>query len=216
MIVIGVDLSGPTNHRDTVMVWGRGSKSGTLRYVDKLISPSDELILSTIGSLEGTEPIVIGLDAPLSYHDGGGFRDSDRSLQRTIIQLGMRPGSVMVPTLTRMCYLTLRGIGLSRAITHLPNAPRCRIVETHPGAVYGLHGAPLDAVLSYRDSPESRRRLLSWLAGQKVEGLPESLTDTSHATAACGALFGAWHWASQTSRWSHPRSLPQHPFDFAC
>ncbi|MFP3489293.1 DUF429 domain-containing protein, partial [Staphylococcus sp. SIMBA_130] len=81
----------------------------------------------------GKKDVTIGIDAPLSYQPGGGDRPSDRALRQRIVKAGMRSGSIMTPTMTRMVYLKLRGISLSRGLE-----ANAHIVEVHPGAAIGL------------------------------------------------------------------------------
>lgn len=201
MIYVGVDLSGPARASDTACAWF----DTEFRYLGSTIDLSDAKLLDLVRSL-GSE-VVVGLDAPLSYNDGGGDRPGDKSLRRAIQAIGMRGGSVMTPTMTRMGYLTLRGIAVSRALAAIGVRS---IVEVHPGAVFGLHGAPLGAVLDYKTNRASRKKLLDWL------GAPHELSRECHLTAACGAAYGAWKWATGASRWKWPAAPPLHPFDFSC
>lgn len=216
MLVLGIDLSGPSNHADTAMVWAEVKPRQHLSFGGSLVNASDRALLDRIESLAQQADCVIGIDAPLSYNDGGGFRPADAELQRRIKAIGMKSSSIMPPTLTNMSYLTLRGMGLSRAISLLQCAHSLRQFETHPGAVFGLHGAPLSAVLDYKKNVASRTELLAWLTSQNLHGLPPELASSSHAIAACGALYAAWKWAVGRTQWCYPAHPPQHPFDFAC
>ncbi|MFY4776408.1 hypothetical protein [Metabacillus sp. RGM 3146] len=78
------------------------------------------------------EPLVIGFDSPLSCNDGGGDRKADRLFREYIKGQGMHHGSIMPPTLTKLVYLTLRGISLTRMIERLSKP--IQVVEVHPGA----------------------------------------------------------------------------------
>jgi predicted nuclease with RNAse H fold len=181
---------------------------------------SDEDILKEISAQSETDEVVIGIDAPLSYEDGGGDRESDRALRRFIIEIGMKAGSIMAPTYNRMVYLTLRGIKLSREIETQASRYPTSIVEVHPGAVIGsrLTEAEKDHVLSYKQSPEVRRLLLRWFKKQQLIGIPETAAEQSHAIDACAAALGAWHWGDQryTPKWMYAARLPLHPYDFCC
>jgi uncharacterized protein len=216
MFIIGIDLSGPSNHADTAMVWAEEAKGQQLAFGGSLVNASDRALLDRIAALGQQAECVIGIDAPLSYNDGGGFRPADAELQQRIKAIGMKASSIMPPTLTNMSYLTLRGIGLSRAISLLQSPHSLRQFETHPGAVFGLHGAPLSAVLDYKKNVDSRTELLTWLTGQSLNGLAKDLADSSHSVAACGAMYAAWKWANRASLWCYPAQPPQQPFDFAC
>jgi predicted nuclease with RNAse H fold len=116
MFIIGIDLSGPSNHADTSMVWAEDAKGRQLTFGGSLVNASDRALLDRVEALGQQAECVIGIDAPLSYNDGGGFRPADAELQRRVKAIGMKASSIMPPTLTNMSYLTLRGMGLSRAI----------------------------------------------------------------------------------------------------
>jgi uncharacterized protein len=219
MRIIGIDLSGPSNHKDTGVVVFEEHK-GQLRFV-KCGSPmSDEAILKEISSQTQLDEVVIGIDAPLSYEDGGGDRESDRELRKFIVEIGMKPGSIMAPTFNRMVYLTLRGIRLSREITTLASLHPISIVEVHPGAVIGSRLSPkeLDYVLTYKKDLEARKVLLKWLEQQHLIGILENAAERCHSIDACSAALGAWHWKNSafTPKWRYPAQPPLHPFDYCC
>ncbi|WP_404328405.1 DUF429 domain-containing protein [Mesobacillus maritimus] len=219
MRFIGIDLSGPSNHKDTVVVVFE-ERGGQLRYV-KCGSPmSDEEILKEVSAQSQIDEVVIGIDAPLSYEDGGGDRVSDRELRKFIVEIGMKPGSIMPPTFNRMVYLTLRGIKLSREITTLATLHPISLVEVHPGAVIGsrLSQKELDYVLAYKKDLEARKVLLRWLEQQHLIGIPETAAEQSHSIDACAAALGVWHWKNSefTPKWKFPAKPPLHPFDYCC
>ena len=166
-MIVGIDLSGPANAADTALVWF-AQRQGRLDYLGSAIGASDADIVRIVTNLEHP---VVGLDAPLSYNDGGGDRPGDADLRRVIVATGMRSGSVMTPTLTRMAYLTLRGMAVARAL-EAESVSRRSLVEVHPGAAFALRGAPLEAVLDYKRVASSRNRLLRWLSPAGVHGVP--------------------------------------------
>jgi predicted nuclease with RNAse H fold len=209
--IVGIDLSGPANAANTAVVWFR-EEHGTLQFAGDVSGASDADIASVVAKL-GTP--VVGLDAPLSYNSGGGFRPADKSLQREVIQAGMKPGSVMAPTFNRMAYLTLRGVVVARLL-ETAGSPRNHIVEVHPGAAFALRGAPMVDVLALGQDHASRSSLLKWLRTVGVRGTPDTIADTSHSTAACGAALAAWSWRDGTPKWVWKASPPHHPYDFAC
>lgn len=219
MRVIGIDLSGPSNHKDTVLAIFE-LHNGNLRFVKSMSNVSDETILKVVAEQSQDNEVVIGIDAPLSYEDGGGDRESDRRLRKFIVQIGMKSGSIMPPTLNRMVYLTLRGIKLSREITTQVSLHPISIVEVHPGAVIGsrLSGSEIGHVLTYKQDLEMRKILLNWLEQQQLIGIPEELANESHSIDACAAALGAWHWRdnSFTPKWLFPAKLPLHPYDYCC
>jgi predicted nuclease with RNAse H fold len=219
MRVIGIDLSGPSNHKDTVLVVFEIIKN-KLRFVKCRNHMSDEEILKEVAAQSQINEVVIGIDAPLSYEDGGGDRESDRSLRKFIVEIGMKPSSVMPPTLHRMVYLTLRGIKLSREIETQASPHPISIVEVHPGAVIGsrLSSIEMDYVLTYKQNLEVRKVLLRWLEQQQLIGIPDTAADENHTIDACAAALGAWHWGDHafTPKWRYAAKPPLHPYDFCC
>ncbi|WNF35888.1 DUF429 domain-containing protein [Bacillaceae bacterium IKA-2] len=136
--VIGIDLSGPANHKDTALIVFNRTDDGRLELEELVVNANDEKLLTTI--LTATlhdDDVVVGIDAPLSFQDGGGDRPQDKSLRQFMKECGLSGSSVMPPTLTRMVYLTLRGISLTRTITNMKMSDKVRIVEVHPGAAIG-------------------------------------------------------------------------------
>lgn len=217
MIVIGMDLSGPGNTADTAVTVFR--KHGReLRLSTALNGAEDKDIAALAASLDPEEDVVAGIDAPLSYNPGGGDRPGDAGLRKTLCAAGMHPGSVMTPTMTRMVYLTLRGMAVARLL-HQAN-DRIRIAEVHPGGTLTLRGAALEDVKAFKKSPDARHRLLEWLNSRGLKGVagggkrPDRVSD--HYVAACGAALGAWKWFSGEPAWIHPASPPFHPFDYTC
>lgn len=219
MKVIGIDLSGPSNHRDTFLAVFE-KKENELSFVKCDGNLSDEDILNEIAALVQDDEVVIGIDAPLSYQDGGGDRKSDRELRKFIVKLGMKSGSIMPPTLTKMVYLTLRGIRLSREISGIVPAHPISIVEVHPGAVMGsrVHPKELSFVLTYKQEIESRDFLLKWLTHQGLKGIPSLVAEETHSLDACAAALGAWHWkdSAYSPKWLFPADPPLHPFVYCC
>lgn len=215
VIAAGIDLSGPSNPRKTCVVVLRCRKK-TAEFVQSLPVAGDSEIYALIADLSRDTPLVVGLDAPLSYQPGGGLRARDRSLRERIVARGMRHGSVMPPTFNRMAYLTLRGLGVARLVSTL-DAVRVQTIEVHPGATFCLRGAPLESVLAFkrRKQPEHREVLLKWLSTQGIRSLPYS-EQSSHFVAASGAALAAWAWSRKQSVWLAAPEPPFHPFPFAC
>ena len=114
-MIIGIDLSGPSNTADTVctLFEGRGT---ALHLIDCLQGSTDADIVKLVVGLQIAEACYVGLDAPLSYNPGGGDRPADKDLRSRLMNAGLAPGSVMAPTMTRMAYLTLRGMAVARLI----------------------------------------------------------------------------------------------------
>lgn len=213
--IVGIDLSGPSNSRGTCVVVLRCDEDSAV-FTQSLPAAGDVAILDLVTGLSGEGPVVVGLDAPLSYQPGGGLRLRDRSLRERIVERGMRHGAVMPPTFNRMAYLTLRGLGVSRLLGTLDQA-RVRVLEVHPGATFCLRGAPLASVLAFKKRPEQKHRasLLAWLSSQGLASLPRT-EPSAHFVAAAGAALAAWEWSRGRSVWLAPPEPPFHPFAFAC
>ncbi len=212
--LIGIDLSGPSNPGATVLVVFESQ--GTFLNLQHFIeSAGDEQILQTLSRLPQHTPKIIGLDAPLSYQPGGGDREGDRVLRAKLTAAGLPSGTVMTPTMTRMAFLTLRGMAVARILESLPGtAPR--ILEVHPAGALCLHGAPLEAVLNLKRERGARRTLLDWLGSAGMAGLSSLPADSDHLIAACAAAFTAWRWYKGKSAWCFPAAPPLHPYPIVC
>jgi predicted nuclease with RNAse H fold len=215
MHIVGIDLSGPSNWADTALLAFDRYESGLRLQQEPIIGATDVMIYNLVAELADRSQVAVGIDAPLSYNIGGGDRPSDADLRRHTIAAGLHPGSVMVPTLTRMVYLTLRGMSVARSLLFIP-ATAVHIVEVHPGAAMALRGAPVDAVRTFKDSEESRRRLLDWLEEQGLDCIATEGDPSDHYVAACAAALAAWKWYEGESVWCYAASAPFHPFDYAC
>ena len=219
MIVIGLDLAGPSNHKDTVLSVFQQNKNHLIFQKIKS-NISDEEILCEIIDLSRLDEVAIGIDAPLSYQDGGGDRISDKQLRQFIVSLGMKPGSIMPPTYTRMVYLTLRGIKLTRELEKLHTTFPVSTVEVHPGAAMGsrVTEEELEYVLTYKHNLSAREYLKNWFEQQNVIGLPNGVENESHSIDSCAAALAAWHWADHSLKpqWIFSAQPPLHPFDYCC
>ncbi len=210
--MLGVDLSGPTNTADTAAAWFRTTRRG-LVLEDRACGLGDGELVARARELAARGPLVVGLDAPLSYQPGGGSRVADTELRRRLVACGLPAGTVMAPTMTRMAFLTLRGLGVARALGLA--APEARLVEVHPGGALALRGAPVGALRRMKRDGRARLELLRWLAARGLEGLPRE-PGSDHEVAAFGCALGAWQWSQGHAAWSVPAEPPLHPFDFAC
>ena len=210
MIIAGCDLSGPSNYHDTALATFE-VRDGLPDLVALESGLDDEALLERISALP--EGSAVGLDAPLSYQSGGGDRPADRALRAKLRALdGPRP-AVMTPTMTRMAYLTLRGIAVARAIAAVRED--LRVVEVHPGAALALRDVPLELLGAIKHEHPARHAVRGWLA-ERMGPLPAEVADTDHALMACAAALAVRDWLQGTSPWLHPAEPPLHPFDFAC
>ncbi|WP_283153280.1 DUF429 domain-containing protein [Guptibacillus hwajinpoensis] len=204
---IGIDLSGPSNTKDTSLAIFHGDDS-ELSFHQLIEGVTDEDIYQQ-GKL--THNTIIGIDAPLSYQPGGGDRPADRALRKAVVKIGMRSGSIMTPTMTRMVYLTLRGISLSRTLS-----PHATIVEVHPGAAIGLRAPNIESILAYKSEMEHRYQLKYFLEQDGVTGIPEKALESAHSFDACLAAYAAWRWEHGRSEFLYEAKPPFHPFDMSC
>ncbi|MGI8313542.1 DUF429 domain-containing protein [Halobacillus mangrovi] len=219
MKIIGIDLSGPSNYKDTVIAILKENKLQlNLEHLQE--GASDEEIFSIIKKEIDNGPIYIGIDAPLSYQDGGGDRPHDRSLRAYAKSLGMKPGSIMPPTLTRMVYLTMRGVHLAHMLrSHFGD--QVSIVEVHPGVALTSR-LPEDKraiAFSYKKEIESRVQAIEWLTSQMLNNSETTINETStHTTDAVLAGIAAWHVAckQKSPTWYREAEPPHHPFPFSC
>lgn len=211
-VVIGLDLSGPSNTKDTAALIAEQTGTG-LQVRDCFLGLSDSDILDLRRSVHG-KACVFAIDAPLSYNPGGGDRPADKDLRRRIIAAGLASGSIMPPTMTRMAYLTLRGIAVARML--LAEAPDTRIVEVHPGAAMVLRGAAPALVRGFSKELSARERLIGWLRSQGMTGLGDDVAATSHQVAAAAAALAGSSWIAGHPAWHWPADGSVHPFDFAC
>lgn len=210
--IFGVDLSGPANIADTAVACFRVDGRALIHEFTRT-GADDEAIRELIALVSAGEDVAIGLDAPLSYQAGGGDRPSDADLRRRLSAAGLPPGCVMAPTLTKMAYLTLRGIAVARTITL--EAPLARIVEVHPGGVMALGGAPVEAVKTFRRRPDARAALTRWLQKQALKKMPGGEV-SEHVVAAYACALGAWRWRRGESVWIAHADPPHRPYDYAC
>ncbi len=214
MKVIGLDLSGPVNIADTCLTVFKG-KGKKLNFAEVIHRADDQKILQVISNIGNREALVIGIDAPLSYNPGGGDRESDAALRRIVLERGRGVG-VMTPTMTRMVYLTLRGIALTRMLETLKSGIDLQIVEVHPGACMLLRGAAIEDIRRFKRNMQARLNLLDWLGTKGMGGLPRQGNVADHFVASCAAALGAWQWSLGKPVWIRPARPPDHPYDFAC
>jgi predicted nuclease with RNAse H fold len=219
--VMGIDAAGPANLRDTSAVVLE--VLGSSRVVRVIAGASDADLVAEVASRLARGPVVVGIDAPLSYCPGGGDRPSDAALRAVLRQAGLASGTVMAPTMTRMAYLTLRGVVLARALELVAREaagaggqPMLRIVEVHPGGTLVLGGAAPADVRALKREPAARQRLLAHLEARGLRQIPSLLAEEDHHLCAAAAALAARDWAQGRAGWQWPADPPHHPYDFAC
>jgi uncharacterized protein len=213
LIVIGVDLAGPSNVADSACFVFH-AENGRLDLLQHLSTLSDTDFCQLLQSYSSQQSVVIGLDAPLSYQPGGGDRPADYALRKQLVESGLKSGTVMTPTLTKMVYLTVRGLTIARLAQF--TLPQSRIVEVHPAGAMALRGASISDIRELKKSPESRYILRDWLGSMGLHGLDRTVEWRDHDVAAAAAALAAWKWSLNQSKWLWPAEPPFHPYDFAC
>lgn len=213
LYVLGVDLAGPSNDADTVAVGFMAHEEILEHRFTRGDLGDRELHRLIETELPAAAQLVVGLDAPLSYNPGGGDRPAERALRRCLIDMGLPAGTVMVPTMSRMVYLTLRGVTVARTFSTL--RPGCQLVEVHPAGALAFRGAPVSEIRNLKKSLISRHSLITWLASQGLSNLPSGAV-TDHTVAAYAAGLAAWDWSRGRAPWVHRADPPEHPFDLAC
>lgn len=184
--ILGIDLSGPANHADTCLAW-RDAQG----MIQTRCHASDQAIVDWVSEQAGATLVLI--DAPLSYQDGGGYRSCDTQLRTLLNQRGFHRLGVMAPTMTKMVYLTLRGIALAHQLRKLG----AQVLETHPGASLILSGINTDTVYNLKHQSQARESLLAYWQqqGHKFKALPTS----DHQLMAIQALLTGERWLDQRS-----------------
>jgi predicted nuclease with RNAse H fold len=212
-VIFGIDLSGPGNTKESALV-SFELRNNSLQMITPMEGVTDQTIHDAVVGRSANADAIVGIDAPLSYNPGGGDRESDRELRKQIMAKGMPPGSVMPPTLTRMAYLTLRGMAVSRFLESQPD--KISIVEVHPAGSMALRGAPVQSIKEMKRSPGSKHILHQCLERQGLQGIALSGSVSDHYVAACAAALAAWKWHLGESVWIFKAEMPFHPYDFAC
>lgn len=213
-VIFGIDLSGPGNTKESALV-SFEARNNSLQMITGIEGATERSIYDAIAGNTANADLIVGIDAPLSYNPGGGDRESDRDLRKQIAAKGMPSGSVMPPTLTKMAYLTLRGMAVSRFLENHSHE-KIKIVEVHPSGAMALRGAPVESIKAMKSSTGAKQTLLHWLNDQGLNGIDLSGSVSDHYVAACAAALAAWKWHLGESVWIFKAEMPFHPYDFAC
>lgn len=209
-IFIGIDLSGPSNTADTAVSVFK--QSGSFLCLLEYYEGADDALIFGLADQHASAMPVFGLDAPLSYNPGGGDRPGDRQLRKLVNKAG-GAAAVMPPTLTRMCYLTLRGVHLAHILSRRQGI---RIGEVHPLAGALLRGADAHWIRNIRSSKTARRKLTVWYEKQGLKNVNGIRDASDHLIASFGCAFAAWKWVLNECIWKYPAAPPHHPFDYIC
>ncbi len=119
----------------------------------------------------------------------------------------------MPPTMTKMAYLTLRGMTVARMLDAIENLD---MAETHPASTLIFHGAEASTVGQLKQERAARGSLLETMARVGVRELPSDLADEDHLVAACAAALAVARWHLDASEWYHPPDPPHHPYPVVC
>jgi predicted nuclease with RNAse H fold len=212
--IIGLDLSGPSNIADTARVDLRLDEDGESHLEGVELGVGDADILTHAADLDDNpDDLVVALDAPLSYNPGGGHRPADRALRDELATRGYSRNSVMPPTMTRMAYLSLRGISLARALEQTVEAT---ILEAHPTSAMLFRDIPESVATNIVDSAGARRAAATRLTDLASDALPATLVQSDHTVAALAAATAGADLAHGTPRWRFEADPPHHPYDFVC
>ena len=198
-LYVGIDLAGPANFADTCMAieW-----QGQFNIH---CGCSDTDILEILAPYLGKTPVFIALDAPLTYQEGGGYRDVDRALRHHLNQQGFAKIGVMAPTMTKMVYLTLRGLRLKERFSAIPQTT---FFETHPGAALVLSGANYDTVCNIKASPQALATITDFL--KQYLAFAHPITQ-DHQAMAIAAMLSAKRAALGESLWQFQSNIIGQP-----
>ncbi|QEN05272.1 DUF429 domain-containing protein [Thiospirochaeta perfilievii] len=189
-MIIGIDLAGPKNHTDTAISF----------IEDKNIKVysgfSDDELFNFLFKHKAK---YVGIDAPLSYSQQGGYRESDRDLRTYLNSFGFTKIGVMPPTYSRMIYLTSRGIRLTRLFSFLDIKPI--LYECHPGAFLALDNYNYEDVLLVKKSIPSINNLIKAIEirGYTFKIKPKNdheIMSVAVALAVESKINGKIHWES--------------------
>jgi Histidinol phosphatase and related hydrolases of the PHP family len=124
--VVGIDLTAGEKATGLAVLDGRTVETRSLF--------SDDEILAYI---QEQKPCIVSIDSPLGLPGGGASIDPEAGIVRVAEHDLASVGIPAYPALIdSMRPLTLRGIGLRRAIEQLPHAPR--VIESYPGAAQDI------------------------------------------------------------------------------
>lgn len=209
---IGIDLSGPANIKDTALTLAFGDEE-RLTVTAVMEHCSDMEIYNLIGELVSEKPLI-AIDAPLSYNQGGGFRPGEKALTTYLREKQLfRPG-IMAPTMTKMVYLTLRGISLAHMLKE--NFDTVQIFENHPGSTLLLNGFDAHLVKQFKKEAGPRTAIIEGLSSRGMAFPNTEVGFSDHQLASCAACFCAWLFARGAAKWVHPAEHPFHPFPIVC
>lgn len=214
-IFFGIDLSGPVNIIDTVISWFKYDRSKEkLNLIDYKIGADDYFIFNIIKDLSINNDLFLAIDAPLSYNMNGGDRESDKSLREFLKKKNIKTSSVMTPTMTRMSYLTLRGISITRILETLKKKPK--VIEVHPFVSLLINGANKEDIKNVKKNEKAKQNIFNFLKKRQISNLPVIVSKNDHFISSVIAAQIAYFYSRNQYQWRSKRKFPFHPYDFVC
>ena len=214
-IFLGIDLSGPVNIIDTAISWFKYDYlNEQLVLINYKIGADDNFIFNIVKDLSRNNNLLIAIDAPLSYNIKGGDRKSDQSLRKFLKERDFKTSSVMTPTMTRMSYLTLRGISITRILETLNNKPK--IIEVHPFISLLINGANKVDIDNVKKNTKAKKNILTFLKKRQISDLPIIASKNDHFLSSIIAARIAYLYSKNQYQWISKRKFPFHPYDFVC
>ena len=214
-IFFGIDLSGPVNIIDTVISWFKYDRSKEkLNLIDYKIGADDYFIFNIIKDLSINNDLFLAIDAPLSYNMNGGDRESDKSLREFLKKKNIKTSSVMTPTMTRMSYLTLRGISITRILETLKKKPK--VIEVHPFVSLLINGANKEDIKNVKKNEKAKQNIFNFLKKRQISNLPVIVSKNDHFISSVIAAQIAYFYSKNQYQWRSKRKFPFHPYDFVC
>ncbi len=189
--IIGIDLAGPGRPEETALA---------LLTEGKVTVESGLADRAIVNTVQATGRTQVYIDAPLGYAERGGYRASDSALRKHLNDKGFMRIGIMAPTMSRMIYLTARGIRLSRWLASLPGVA---VFETHPGAFLALDGYNYETVLAVKKDASARASILEEMRKRSGLAMPDKVASDHELMALACALCGEKHHLD-AAHWNHP------------
>lgn len=214
MLFVGIDLSGPSNTKDTALAITNLSPDG-LELVFQASNFDDLQLLDKISHFAKGNSTYIFIDAPLSYNQGGGLRDSDKEFRDLAFRLSLPPTTIMPPTFTKMGFLTLRGIFVSNLL-RVNLGFSIHIAETHPGISLALEGIEPALIKNMKSSVEACNTIAEKLSKlfNKFTLINSQYSD--HDICSIAASLSAKRYFDKKSALIYKAKPPAHPYNFIC
>lgn len=204
-IYFGIDLSGPANHKDTSLAVFND-------YLNSICLFSGQSDKELLEKQQIFKPLAIGIDAPLSYQDGGGYRSGDLALRAFLNVNGFSGLGVMAPTYNRMVYLTLRGITLANLFRQESN--EVFLYEVHPGGYLAVSGYPYKSIQKLKDNCDARNHIFEELVLKENLKVGPRL-NSDHDIMAMACALAVREQQQNKNRWCFDQTEDQ-PFPIIC